>query len=121
MSFLAFGLNGRRKTAELRHAALKDLVPPPMEHPELGVAGRSIELSLSLGKPISPDAIVLASETLHEFVQRLVKSRNGGTEAEVAAARSAVAFLSKASIGVQLPGEARDLLSRVARDLTAMP
>jgi len=118
VSYLAFGLNRRRKTAELRRKALSGLVSPALEHPELGVGGRSIELSLSLGKPASADAIVLATESLDDFVAGL-----GGTatDRDLAAGRSAVSLLKRAAAGVRLPRSTRDLLRRVERNLSALP
>jgi hypothetical protein len=120
MSYLAFGLDRRRKTAELRRGESSGLVSPPMEHPELGVAGRSIELSLGLGHPCSPDAIVLAAEALHEWIEQLSRSGASATLNEVASARSAIDLLNRASVGVELGGETIDLLKRVEREVTKL-
>jgi len=89
-----------------------------MEHPELGVAGRSIELSLSLGKPASADAILLAAEALDDFVKRL---GDAATEDELAAGRSSASLLRRAAAGVQVPRSTRALLNRVERNLSALP
>jgi hypothetical protein len=75
---------------------------------------------MALGKPVSPDAIDLGAETLKEFVHGLVESAAGASEQELDAARSAIAFLRKASARVQLVGETEDLLGHVERDLTSL-
>ena len=117
MSYLAFGLNRRRKTAELRRTELGEVVSPPSEHPVLGVAGRSMELSLSLGKPASADAILLAAEALDDFVKGL---RDRGAEHDLTQARSALALLKRAAAGVELSGAGRDLLTHVEREIASL-
>jgi hypothetical protein len=65
---LAGGLNRRRKTQQLRKEAMESVAPPDANHPALGLGGRSIELSLSVGREIDPEAFELAASELHSHV-----------------------------------------------------
>lgn len=94
------------------------LIAPPREHPSLGLGGRSIELSLALGEPVSPDAVALAAESLHAFAQRLRAREDDIGAGELAAGRSAAAFLVHAARGVEIPEHVRHLLSEDASAIT---
>ena len=65
---LAGGSNRRRKTQQLRKEAMESVAPPDANHPALGLGGRSIELSLSVGRDIDPEAFELAVSELHSHV-----------------------------------------------------
>ena len=65
---LASGLNRRRKTEELRRDAMASVTSPEANHPALGLGGRSIELSLSVGRALDPGAFELAAAELHGHV-----------------------------------------------------
>src|SRR4051794_3606192 len=110
-------LNRRRERMERRRAALSNLVAPPMEHPLLGLGGRSIELSRAQGTPVSPDAVVLASDALHVVVQRLHEAEPQARVDELRAGRRSAEFLAEAASGVDLSDEVR---SSIAQDVDSI-
>ena len=65
---LASGLNRRRKTQQLRKDAMASVASPEASHPALGLGGRSIELSISIGRELDPEAFELAAAELHSHV-----------------------------------------------------
>ena len=65
---LASGLDRRRKTQQLRKDAMASVASPAASHPALGLGGRSIELSLSIGRELDPEAFELAAAELHSHV-----------------------------------------------------
>jgi hypothetical protein len=65
---LAGGLNRGRKTQQLRKEAMESVAPPEANHPAKGLGGRSIELSLSVGRDRDPEAFELAVSELRSHV-----------------------------------------------------
>jgi hypothetical protein len=65
---LASGLNRRRKTQQLRNDAMASVASPEASHPALGLGGRSIELSISAGRELDPEAFDLAAAELHGHI-----------------------------------------------------
>ena len=120
MSFLFVLLNRRQERNERRRAALRDLVAPPAEHRLLGLGGRSIELSRAQGLPISPDAVVLAADALHEVVQRMHDSEPHVPMDDLRAGRRSASFLAEAASGVDVPDDIRHSISRDAAALARM-
>jgi hypothetical protein len=66
---LASGLSRRRETQQLRKDAMESVASPEANHPALGLGGRSIELSLSVGHQPDHEAFELAATELHSHVE----------------------------------------------------
>jgi hypothetical protein len=47
---------------------MASVASPEARHPALGLGGRSIELSLSVGRELDPDAFEIAAAELHSHV-----------------------------------------------------
>jgi hypothetical protein len=65
---LASGLNRRRKTQQFRRDAMATVATPEANHPALGLGGRSLELSISVGRELDPGSFELAAAELHNHV-----------------------------------------------------
>jgi hypothetical protein len=87
------------------------IVAPPVGHPLLGLGGRSIELSLAQGEPVSPDAVALAVQALCD-----ASDTQGESVPEWKVdVRRAASFLLDAARDVQISPRVRHDLEAVAR------
>lgn len=98
----AQALERRRRRLEARKDAAASVASPPVEHPVLGVGGRSLELSLGLGVPIDPNAFELAVDELHDRTVRGDEPRR--------ALLDAAAWLSSLSETDRIPSDAKRML-----------
>jgi hypothetical protein len=101
-----------RMRRELLRQSREALLGPPFEHPILGLGGQSIELSLYVGHEVSPDAVVLAVDALHDLVEaRRAGIPDGGSTP--ALELDAATFLEGVASTLEIPS---DTLSTLAAD-----
>lgn len=113
MSWWIGALAYRRREDRLRRRpeALADLAAPPVEHPVLGLGGRSLELSAGEGVPVSPDAFVLAVLELRSAVERGDGAPDG--------LRDAADYLHRIADGLDGEDDAKRMLGEIAAALPA--
>ena len=114
------GLVGHyRRRREYWRQTREALLGPAFEHPILGLGGQSVELSLAVGRPVSPDAIVLAVDTLHD----LVEARRAGipdSGSSPALELEAASFLADVADDVTVPPDTLLTLAADSRYLASL-
>jgi hypothetical protein len=88
---------------------IEETSAPPIAHPILGLGGRSIELSVALGRTPDPRAFQLAVQILHEHVE--------ARDCPAEVARQAASWLRELPAYTEMPVTAREMLIETATEL----